>query len=440
MTPLARTSIGIRTEPAPPVRIVHLGLGAFHRSHQAWYTARAADADQWGIAAYSGRSAALADALNAQGGLYTLIERSPDDDRAEVVGSIARAHGGSELGRFLADVSASTTAIVSLTITEAAYSSTETDVDAPALQALAAGAEPSEIEPRTAVGRVVLALEARRRAGGDPLALLSCDNLPDNGGVLRAAVLSLAHGVPELEDWIESSVSFVSSSVDRITPRLSDVETAELVDRYGDRAPVVTEPFSDWVIAGAFPAGRPPWETAGARFTDDLEPWEARKLWLLNGAHSLLASLGRLRGHRTVSEAIVDVECLRAVESYWDEACAHLPAELDLQAYRSALLDRFRNPRIQHLLTQIALDDDTKMRVRIAPVAERERRAGRSAVACARVIAAWLAVDGRAADRASAVTAIGALSTELGEDVGFVDGVLHSRRALVEQTDLFTLR
>lgn len=425
-----------RTGPVPPVRIVHLGLGAFHRSHQAWYTAHAADADRWGIAAYSGRSAALADALNTQGGLYTLIVRSPDDDRAEVVGSIARAHGGSEFGRFLDDVSAPTTAILSLTITEAAYSSTETDVDAPALQALAAGAEPSEIEARTALGRVVLALEARRRSGGEPLALLSCDNLPDNGGVLRAAVLSLAHGVPELEAWVESSVSFVSSSVDRITPRLPDAETAELADRYGDRAPVVTEPFSDWVIAGSFPAGRPRWETAGARFTDDLNPWEARKLWLLNGAHSLLASLGRLRGHRTVSEAIIDVECLRAVEAYWDEACPHLPAELDLQAYRSALLDRFRNPRIQHLLTQIALDADTKMRVRIAPVAERERQAGRSGEACARVIAAWLAVDGGAPDRASVRTAVDGLSAELGADDEFVDAV----RQLVDKRDLLTLR
>lgn len=432
----ARTSIVTRTGPVPPVRIVHLGLGAFHRSHQAWYTARAADADLWGIAAYSGRSAALADALNAQGGLYTLIVRSPDDDRAEVISGIARAHGGSEFGRFLDDVSAPATAILTLTITEAAYSSTETDVDAPALQALAAGADPSEIEARTALGRVVLALEARRRSGGDPLALLSCDNLPDNGGVLRAAVLSLAHGVPELEAWVESSVSFVSSSVDRITPRLSDAETAELADRYGDRAPVVTEPFSDWVIAGEFPAGRPQWETAGARFTDDLEPWEARKLWLLNGAHSLLASLGRLRGHRTVSEAIVDVECLRAVESYWNEACAHLPAELDLQVYRSALLDRFRNPRIQHLLTQIALDADTKMRVRIAPVAERERRAGRSGEACARVIAAWLAVDGGAADRASVLTAVDGLSAELSADDEFVD-VVHD---LVDHRDLLTLR
>lgn len=378
MSASGESALGVRETSAPPVRIVHLGLGAFHRSHQAWYTARASDAEQWGIAAYSGRSVALAEALNAQGGRYTLVVRSADADRSEVIGSIARAHGGSELTRFVADVAAPTTSILSLTITEAAYSPRETDADVPLLRTLADGADPSTLQPSTALGRVVLALDARRRSGSGPLALVSCDNLPDNGGMLRAAVRSLAGGVPGLMDWVEQSVSFVSSSVDRITPRLSSDETAELAVRYSDRAPVVTEPFSDWVIEGDFPAGRPRWETAGARFTDDLEPWEARKLWLLNGAHTLLASLGRLRGHSTVSESIADAECLRAVEAYWEEACGHLPATLELREYRAALLDRFRNPRIRHLLEQIALDSDTKVRVRIVPVAERLRAGHRS--------------------------------------------------------------
>ncbi len=416
------------------MRIVHLGLGAFHRSHQAWYTARAADAAQWGIAAYSGRSAALAEALNDQDGLYTLVVRSSDGDRAERVDSIVRAHGGSELRRFLADVAAPTTVIVSLTITEAAYSRDETDADAAVLRSLAEGVEPTELEPRTALGRVVVALDARRRGGGGPLALISCDNLPDNGGVLRDAIRTLAAALPELRAWIDDNVSFVSGSVDRITPRLSDEEAAELSERYGDRAPVVAEPFSDWVISGAFPAGRPQWETAGARFTDDLEPWEARKLWLLNGAHTLLASLGRLRGHRTVAEAIADPECLRAVDAYWHEAEQQLPADLGVQEYRAALLDRFRNPRIRHLLAQIGLDADTKMRVRIAPVAERERRAGRTGVACATVIAAWIALEAPEADRADVQRAVAQLSAALGGDETFVDGVLDSLSAVAELT------
>lgn len=434
MTASSAPALGPRATPAPPVRIVHLGLGAFHRSHQAWYTARAADAAQWGIAAYSGRSAALAEALNAQDGLYTLVIRSEDDDRAERVDSIVRAHAGWEFPRFLTDVAAPATAILSLTITEAAYSSGETAADAAVLRALAEGVEPSTLEPRTALGRVVVALEARRRAGGGPLALVSCDNLPDNGGVLRDAVAALADAVPELRAWVDDAVSFVSGSVDRITPRLTDAETAVLSERYGDLAPVVTEPFSDWVISGAFPAGRPQWETAGVRFTDELETWEARKLWLLNGAHTLLAALGRLRNHRTVAEAIADAECLRAVDAYWDEACRHLPAELELPEYRTALLERFRNPRIRHLLAQIALDADTKMRVRIAPVAERERAAGRTAAACAAVVAAWLAIDGGASDRAGVERAVADLSPALGADAAFVDAVLASRGSIGDLT------
>ncbi|MDN3444132.1 mannitol dehydrogenase family protein [Microbacterium sp. APC 3901] len=410
-----------------------MGLGAFHRSHLAWYTAHASDAEQWGIAAYTGRSAGLADDLSAQDGLYTLVVRSPAGDEAERVGSIVRAHPGTDIPSFVNDLAALETAIVSLTITEAAYADERTSLDR-TLLAGSADADLDGLRPLTAIGRLVLGLEARRRADSGALALVSCDNLPENGGVLRQAVHAVAIEVPGLVDWIDAHVSFVSSSVDRITPRLSDEEAAELAERYGDRAPVVAEPFSDWVIAGEFPGGRPQWETAGARFADELEPWEARKLWLLNGAHTLLASLGRLRGHRTVSEAIADADCLRSVEAYWDEACRHLPPELELPEYRAALLERFRNPRIRHLLAQIGLDADTKMRVRIAPVAERERSAGRSADACAKVVAAWLAVDGPGTDRSSVECAIVDLSPVLGVDAAFVEAVLASRRSIGDLT------
>lgn len=426
-------TLGVRESPAPPVRIVHMGLGAFHRSHLAWYTARADDSDQWGIAAYTGRSAGLADDLSAQDGLYTLVVRSPGGDDAERIDSIVRAHPGTDIVSFLTDVASSATVIVSLTITEAAYSDPEADLDR-ALLAGWADADVFGVRPVTAIGRLVLGLEARRRAGAGALALISCDNLPDNGGVLSDAVHSLASEVPRLVGWIDAHVSFVSSSVDRITPRLSDEEATELTERYGDRAPVVAEPFSDWVITGEFPGGRPQWESAGARFTDDLEPWEARKLWLLNGAHTLLASLGRLRGHLTVAEAIADAECLREVDGYWDEACRHLPAELGLDGYRAALLDRFRNPRIRHLLAQIAIDAETKMRVRIAPVAERERRAGRSGDACAAVIAAWLAIDGQTGDRSFVERSVANLSPALGADAMFIDAVLERARSLRELT------
>jgi fructuronate reductase len=160
---------------------------------------------------------------------------------------------------------------------------------------------------------------------------------------------------------------------------------------WSDRAPVITEPFADWILSGEFPAGRPAWESAGARFVTDIEPFEHRKLWLLNGAHSLLAYSGMLRGHTTVASAIADPECRGWVEALWDEATRNLTADgLDLQAYRTALLSRFENSRIEHHLDQIGRDGVTKLRVRVVVVARSELAAGRDASACARVIAAWI--------------------------------------------------
>ena len=185
-------------------------------------------------------------------------------------------------------------------------------------------------------------------------------------------------------------MTFVSTSIDRITPKTTPADVAAVAAATGwrDRSPVVTEPFHDWVLSGEFRAGRPAWEKAGARFVDDIDPFERRKLWLLNGSHTLLAYAGAARGHRTVAEAVGDPEVRSWVEQFWAEAVRHLPAEgLDLDAYRAALLDRFDNARIQHLLGQIGQDGTTKLRVRIAPVLRAERAAGRdgeASRACAR--------------------------------------------------------
>ncbi|MCU1515879.1 MAG: oxidoreductase, partial [Pseudarthrobacter sp.] len=149
--------------------------------------------------------------------------------------------------------------------------------------------------------------------------------------------------------------------------------------------------FTNWVLSGDFPAGRPRWEDAGAVFVADIEPYENRKLWLLNGAHSLLAYAGQLRGHTTVAQALADPSCLEAVERFWDEAEANLPAgELQIPAYRAALRARFGNARIAHHLAQIAMDGSTKLRMRAVPVLQAERASGRSGVAAARMIAAWM--------------------------------------------------
>ena len=384
----------------PPVRIVHLGLGAFSRSHLAWYTSNALDAQEWGISAYTGRSRALADALTAQDGLYTLVERSADGDSACVVGSVVKARTGEDVVSLISDVAAEGTRLITLTITEAGYrvdahgcldrADPQVQHDLRVLAGLGPSSDYSSVTLSTALGRLVLALEARRRAGGWALTIMSCDNLPENGTLLRAALLGMADAIPDTSAWCREKVSFASTSVDRITPSLSQEEHETLSATYYDDAPVVAEPFSDWIIQGHFPAGRPAWESAGARLTENLEPWESRKLWLLNGAHTLLACLGQLNGHRTVAEAVNDPVCLRAVNDFWDEAEQHLPPTLDVSAYRAALKHRFANGRIEHQLSQIASDTPTKLRLRVVPVAVKERASGRPGTACALAMAAWL--------------------------------------------------
>ena len=392
--------------PKAPVRIVQLGLGAFHRSHQAWYTQHAGDAGEWGIAAFTGRRPDAAAALSGQDCLYTLVERSAGGDSFEVIGSIVEAVDGADVGRLCELVAAKETAIVTLTITEAAYGLAADgtfDADAPgvaddlrALSAAASGGPRAEGQgvPRTPVGRLVLALAGRRDSGGGPIAVVSCDNLSANGEVARRAVLGLASGWgPGLVEWIGANVSFVSTSVDRITPRTTEEDVAEVAEQcgYSDCSPVVAEPFRNWVLSGDFPAGRPRWEDAGAIFVDDIGPYENRKLWLLNGSHSILAYAGQLRGHATVAEALADPVCRQAVKDFWDEAAHHLHGEaLDIPAYRQALLERFGNARIAHRLAQIAADATTKLRMRSVPVLTAERIAGRSGAGSALMLAAWI--------------------------------------------------
>ena len=397
---LPRLSRAIRPIGKAPVRIVHMGLGAFHRSHQAWYTQHAGDAAEWGIAAFTGRRPDAAEVLAAQDGLYTVVERSDAGDSFEVIGSIVEAVDGADVERFVELVAAPLTSLITLTITEAAYrlgADGKLDNQAPdvvADLAVLAGGSASG-KPTTPLGRLVLGLAARRDADAGPLAVVCCDNLSNNGTVARSAVMGMAKAFDAgLAAWIDANVSFVSTSVDRITPRTTDadIDAVAAACGYRDESPVVAEPFRNWVLSGDFPAGRPHWEDAGAVFVDEIEPYENRKLWLLNGAHSLLAYAGQLRGHKTVAEALADDFCRRAVEDFWDEAAANLPGEdLRIPEYRAALLERFGNSRIAHHLAQIAMDGSAKLRMRALPVLRAERAAGRSGQAAARMIAAWTA-------------------------------------------------
>ncbi|WP_380173733.1 mannitol dehydrogenase family protein [Kineococcus sp. DHX-1] len=407
-----------RQVPAPPVRIVHLGLGNFHRAHQAWYTARASDADAWGIAAFTGRRPDAAERLNRQDGLYTLLVRGADGDHPEVVTSIARAHAATEHAEFLDLLRRNEVAVVTLTVTEAAYllsADGQLDEDRPEVAADLAALRTDATAPVTTVpGRLVAGLAARRTAGAGPVTVLSCDNLAHNGPVTGSVVTRLAELVdPGLAQWIRSDVEFASSMVDRITPATTDevVATVEALTGVHDESPVPTEPFSEWVVAGEFRAGRPDWESSGVVFVDDVTVHEQRKLWLLNGSHSLLAYAGALLGHRTIADAVADPRCRAWVETFWDEACRHLPIPAeDLTRYRAALLDRYANPGVRHLLAQIAAGGSLKLPLRIVPALRAERAAGRFPQGCATAVAAWMRhlrgestpVDDPAADRAVA--------------------------------------
>ncbi len=362
--------------PARPLRIVHIGIGNFSRAHQAWYT-MAADTDAaWGVCAFTGRRPDAAETLELQQGLYTLIERGPASDRLSVIEVLTEVRPGSDLARLVQVMTAPQTAIVTLTVTEAGY--------APATDDLAA----------SVVGRLALALAERQRRGGQALAIISCDNLHRNGTVLRERVLEAAERLDvHAGRWIGSEVSFVNTSVDRITPRITEEDRALVTRELGlvDVSPVVTEPFSDWILSGEFPNGRPQWERAGARFVGEIEPWELRKLWILNGAHSLLAFLGLLRGYQTVLDAVRDPELVEGMEEFWDLAAPLLPnaADMDLDAYRGETFERFANPRMGYPLIQIAGDGLDKLRNRVAPVIRAAIAAGEPAEPAVRIVEAW---------------------------------------------------
>jgi len=432
--------------PAAPVRIVHLGLGNFFRAHQAWYTANASDSAEWGIAAFTGRSTELADALTAQDGLYTLITRAAGGDSVQVLGSVSKTHPGPDTQAWLGYLADPDVRIVTLTVTEVGYvrgTDGGLNTDHHEIQRdLAALRRDPRAAVRTTPARLVAGLAARRTADAGPLAVVSCDNLPENGAAAARVVTDFAALLePDLADWITGNVSFVTTMVDRITPATTrdDIDAAAALTGRTDAAPVVTEPFTEWVLSGEFPHGRPAWEDAGARFVDDITPFEERKLWLLNGAHSLLAYTGSARGHQTIAEAVADPVCRDWMMQWWTEASDHLtlPAQ-DVADYRDALLERFANPRIRHLLTQIAADGSQKLPVRILPTLRKERAQDRLPLGALRAIAAWVnhlrgagaPVKDAAAEQVVALAA-GPLEDAVPAVIGFLDADLAADGALV---------
>jgi fructuronate reductase len=433
------------------VRVAHLGLGNFFRAHQCWYTQHASDGPEWGIAGFTGRSGGpVVDDLNSQDGLYTLVTRAADTDRFEVQASLTHIHPGTDHSAWLGYFADPALAAVTITVTEAGYlrgADGGLDTTRPEVQADLATlrGDPGALV-RTAPARLVAGLAARRAADAGPLALVPCDNIPGNGALAGRVVNDLARLIdPGLAGWITETVSVVSTMVDRITPRATpdDVRTVREATGVEDRCPVVTEPFTEWVLSGGFPAGRPRWQDAGARFTDDVTPFEHRKLWLLNGAHSLLAYAGSLRGHTTVAEAVDDPACRSWLQQWWSVASPHLPQpSADLAAYQDALVERFANVRMNDRLDRIAADGSQKLPIRILPVLRAERTAGNMPLGASRVLAAWIChlrglgapiSDARADDvvplaqgplREAVPRVLNRLDRALGDDTHLIDTVV----------------
>ncbi len=361
------------------VGIVHLGLGAFHRAHQAVYTddALAAGGGDWRILGVGLRSATAADALNPQDGLYTLLVRSTEDAAARVVGSIRRVVAETRKpGAALAAMIQPETRIVSLTVTEKAYG---VDRESGLIQPDHPAIGPDLLEPgspKGAIGLLTEALRRRREAGLAPFTALCCDNLPANGALLRSGVLDFAVRIdPALRDWIATDVAFPSTMVDRITPAVTEATLAEAAAAIGrpDQAAIETEPFTQWVVEDHFTSGRPEWEAGGATFVDRVAPYEEMKLRMLNGTHSMLAYAGFLKGRRLVRDVMTDPDLARLVARHLDAAAATLAplAGIDFRDYGRALVERFANPAIAHETYQIAMDGTEKLPQRLlAPAAE----------------------------------------------------------------------
>ena len=378
--------------------IVHLGVGAFHKAHQAVIYEAALDSGdlRWGVLGASLRSRGVRDQLAPQGGLYTVTVRDGADERTRLIGALKGVLVAPEDPARLVDaMAAADTHIVTLTVTEKGY---KLDPAAGALihddPELASDLKSLE-KPKTAPGFIVAALAKRRAAGLKPFTTISCDNLPHNGRRLREAVLALAgHHDAGLRDWIAAEGTFPETMVDRIVPATEEADIAALEARIGvaDRAMVKTEPFLQWVIEDKFVGERPDFAAFGVQLTDAVGPWEEAKLRLLNGAHSGIAYLGGLAGVEFVHQFVALPAGKAFVEALWNEAEETLspPAGLDIPAYRSALMQRFANSALNHRTRQIAMDGSQKLPQRLlAPIMAR-LDAGKRVDVLALAVAAWM--------------------------------------------------
>ncbi|MGY1771300.1 mannitol dehydrogenase family protein [Blastococcus sp. SYSU D00813] len=382
--------------------IVHLGVGGFHRSHQALYVDRlleSGEGEGWGICGVGvlPGDRRMAEVMAAQDCLYTLVVKHPDGFLdARVVGSVVEyLFAPDDPEAVVERMAAGQTRIVSLTVTEGGYNTSavtgEFDADAPAVRAdLAPGAR-----PRTSFGLVTEALARRRARGLPPFAVVSCDNIPHNGDLARRSFAAFAAlRDPDLGEWVAAEVPFPNSMVDRITPVTTDDDRAELAHRFGveDAWPVVCEPWTQWVLEDSFPGGRPPLEDVGVQLVADVAPYELMKLRLLNAGHQVLAHLGRLAGLTYVHEACQDPLFREFLRGYLDEEAtptlAPVPG-IDLRRYKADLVGRFANPQVRDTLDRIRENASDRVPQFLLPVIRANLASGGEVRRSAAVLAGW---------------------------------------------------
>jgi mannitol 2-dehydrogenase len=382
--------------------IVHLGVGAFHRAHQALYLDRLMNdgkALDWGICGVGvlPGDVRMRDALASQDCLYTLVEKSPDgSQQARVIGSIVEyllaPDDPEAVVERMADPAIK---IVSLTVTEGGYNfhavTGEFQADDPGVvHDLEPGAA-----PKTSFGLVVEALDRRRQRGIPPFTVLSCDNIQGNGDAARRSFTAFARlKDPKLGEWVEQEVRFPNCMVDRITPVTTDDDRAALAEHFGveDKWPVVCEPFTQWVLEDKFSFGRPPVEDAGAQVVEDVEPYELMKLRLLNASHQGLCYLGYLAGYRLVHDVCQDPLFAEFLLAYMDREATptlHDVPGIDLHAYKRELVERFSNPQVRDTVARLCAESSDRIPKWLLPVIRHNLEHDGEIDRAVLVVAAW---------------------------------------------------
>ena len=394
------------------IGIVHFGVGAFHRSHQAVFTedaAAAAGDTRWGILGVTGRTESVVHQLRPQDCLYGVLQKGVGATSLRIIGSLRDvAWPGRDSARVATVMADPATHIASLTITEKGYLRAPDggiDLAMPAVTHDLAligrelRGEAAAESSQTAIGLLVRGLARRYRLGGAPFTVLSCDNVVHNGVMVKKVVLSLAAAVGETAsgwlEWLEKAVAYPSTMVDRITPAATPADHAEAFALLGltDEALVVAEPFSQWVVEDRFAGPRPAWEQAGVILTRDVDPYERAKLRILNGTHSLLAYVGVLGGFETIAEAVNDPAMHTTARRILDDdilPTLAAPTGFDLERYRDEVLARFANPALAHTTRQVAMDGSQKLPNRILGTAVDRLAAGQLPTGLAFVVAAWI--------------------------------------------------